>query len=355
MTHRFEEDFRVSIGSEYAVAVNSATAGLHLCVDALGIGPGDRVITTPFTFTASAEIICYSGADPLFVDIDRNTMNIDPKRIEAVFAQGGKAKAIIPVHFAGQSVDLNPILEISNAHECKVIEDAAHAFPATYKGRNIGTIGDATVFSFYVTKTLATGEGGMVTTDNEKVASRIRTMRLHGINSDVFDRYTSTNPSWYYEVVAAGYKYNMTDIAAAIGVHQLRKAERFRLARQAIADRYNKAFGDLPVQIPYVERADDIHAHHLYVLQLDLKQLRIDRNQFIDAMAEEGIGTSVHFIPLHMQPYWRDRYGLEESDFPVASEVYRRVVSLPIYPKMTDRDCERVIKAVRKILSNHAK
>ncbi len=355
---QFEEDFASYIGVKHSVAVNSATAGLHLALEAIGIGPGDKVITTPYTFTASAEVIRYLGADPVFIDIDQKTFNIDPQKVEeyllSLEARGQSLpKAIIPVHFGGQSCEMDELCRLARKFSLKIVEDAAHALPTEYKDRMIGTIGDITVYSFYVTKTIATGEGGMVVTDNAEWAQRIRTMRLHGISRDVFDRYQSDKPSWYYEVVAPGFKYNMPDIAAAIGIHQLRKVEQFRLRREAIALKYNEYFVDLPLKVPYVARPEDKHAWHLYVIQLELERLSISRDRFIELMNKEGIGTSVHFIPLHIHPYWRDHYGFEPDDFPVAYDVYQRAVSLPIYPKMTDKDVTRVILAVRTLLEKN--
>ena len=355
---QFEQEFAAYIGVKNSVAVNSATAGLHLALEAIGIGPGDKVITTPYTFTASAEVIRYLGADPVFVDIDPQTFNIDPAKVGEYLASlasnGGQLpKAIIPVHFAGQACDMDDLCRLAREYDLKIVEDAAHAFPTEYKSRMIGTVGDITVYSFYATKTLATGEGGMVVTDNDEWAQRIRTMRLHGINRDVFDRYRSEKPSWYYEVVAPGFKYNMADLAAAIGIHQLRKAERFRLRREAIALAYNEAFAGLPLKVPHVARPEDKHAWHLYVVQLELDRLSISRDRFIELMSKEWIGTSVHFIPLHLHPYWRDHYGFKADDFPVAYEVYQRAVSLPIYPKMTDDDVARVILAVQTILEGN--
>ncbi len=355
---QFEEDFASYIGVKHSVAVNSATAGLHLALEAIGIGPGDKVITTPYTFTASAEVIRYLGADPVFIDIDQKTFNIDPQKVEeyllSLEARGQSLpKAIIPVHFGGQSCEMDELCRLARKFSLKIVEDAAHALPTEYKDRMIGTIGDITVYSFYVTKTIATGEGGMVVTDNAEWAQRIRTMRLHGISRDVFDRYQSDKPSWYYEVIAPGFKYNMPDIAAAIGIHQLRKVEQFRLRREAIALKYNEYFVDLPLKVPYVARPEDKHAWHLYVIQLELERLSISRDRFIELMNKEGIGTSVHFIPLHIHPYWRDHYGFEPDDFPVAYDVYQRAVSLPIYPKMTDKDVTRVILAVRTLLEKN--
>ncbi|MEE9327321.1 MAG: DegT/DnrJ/EryC1/StrS family aminotransferase [Cocleimonas sp.] len=349
---RFEKDFADFVGASNALAVNSATSGLHLALEAIGIGEGDVVITTPYTFTATAEVIRYLGADPLLVDIDPNTFNIDPKLIRKAIENNDKVKAILPVHFAGQSCDMDEILSIAKEFDVKVVEDAAHALPTTWKGTTIGSISDITVYSFYVTKTIATGEGGMITTENEDYLSRMKTMRLHGINRDVFDRYTSDKPSWFYEVVEPGYKYNMTDVAASIGIHQLKRATEFQQRREWIGEQYTQAFTDLPLTTPYVAYPDDTHAWHLYVLQLDLESISIDRDKFIELMVEEGIGTSVHFIPLHLQPYWRDRYDYKENDFPVALNVFNRAVSLPIYPKMTDTDVERVIAAVKKVCKN---
>jgi dTDP-4-amino-4,6-dideoxygalactose transaminase len=276
--------------------------------------------------------------------------------LEAVLSRLGDGalpavKAILPVHFGGQACEMESITQVSRDYGLKVIEDAAHALPCTTNGRMIGTVGDVTVFSFYVTKPLATGEGGMITTQSEKLVHRIKVMRLHGINHDVWDRYTSTKPKWHYEVVAPGFKYNMTDIMAAIGIHQLRKVDRFQQRRAWIAQQYTEAFSHLPVSTPTVARPEEKHAWHLYVIQLDLKQLRITRDEFIEKMAEKGIGTSVHFIPLHIHPYWRDRYGFKPEDYPVAFDCYQRAVSLPIYSKMTDDDVGRVIMAVRDILN----
>ncbi len=349
-TKRFEEDFAAFAGDGFdAIAVNSATAGLHLALEALGIGPGDEVITTAYTFTATAEVVCYLGADPVFVDIDPVTFNIDPLKIEAAIT--ARTKAIIPVHFAGLSCDMDAIMEIAGKHGLKVIEDAAHALPTTFKGRMVGSLdSDATVYSFYATKTITTGEGGMIVTRNSEVAKRCRIMRLHGISRDAFDRYTSTKPSWHYEVVAPGCKYNMTDIAASLGIHQLKKARRFQKEREAMAKCYDEAFRDLPVILPPKAIAGDIHAWHLYVIRLK-DDVAITRDRFIEMMAEKGVGCSVHFIPLHLHPYWRDRYSLKAEDFPQALKAYERVVSLPIYTRMNENDQVSVINAVREVLS----
>lgn len=346
---RFEKDFAAFLGATHAVAVNSATAGLHVALEATGVGPGDRVVTTPYTFTATAEVVRYLGADPVFVDIEPETFNLDPDQL-AVLDGAEDVKAIIPVHFGGRACDMRTILEWADRSDVDVIEDAAHALPTTYDRRLIGTIGDVTVFSFYVTKTLATGEGGMVVTENPDYAARMRIMRLHGIDRDVRARYVSDKPSWHYEVVAPGFKYNMTDMAAALGIHQLKKVWEFRERREAIALGYDEAFGDLPLRLPDASDLGDTHAWHLYVVLVDPEEAGISRDEFIRRMSEEGVGTSVHFIPLHVQPYWRDRYGFSADDFPVAYETYRRAVSLPIYPAMSDQDVEKVIAAVRHVL-----
>lgn len=349
-TKRFEQNFSAFIGrSVESVAVNSATAGLHLALEAVGIGPGDEVITTTHTFTATAEVIRYLGADPVFVDIDPLTFNIDIAKIEQAITS--RTKAIIPVHFAGLACDMAAILSIARRHGLKVVEDAAHALPTTYGGQLVGSLAsDATVFSFYATKTITTGEGGMIVTANPEVAARCRTMRLHGISRDAFDRYTSTKPAWYYEVVAPGFKYNMTDIAASLGIHQLKKAGQFRQRRAEMAAYYDEALRGMPVLLPPHAPEGETHAWHLYVLRLS-PEVPITRDRFIELMAEKGIGTSVHFIPLHLHPYWKDRYKLRSADFPVSQSCFECSVSLPLYTKMTNRDLERVISVISEILS----
>jgi dTDP-4-amino-4,6-dideoxygalactose transaminase len=322
-------------------------------LEALGIGPGDKILTTPYTFTATAEVVRYLGADPVFADIEPNTLNLDPNSAEEMLRRHRGVLAVIPVHFAGLACDLGALSRLSREYGVPVLEDAAHALPTTWQGQMIGTISAATVFSFYATKPITTGEGGMIVSRDEGLIDRCRIMRLHGINRDVFERYRSTAPSWYYEVVAPGFKYNMPDLAAAIGIHQLRKAHVFQRRRQAIADFYDEAFAGLPLDTPARPAAGDMHAWHLYVIRLRLDELRIDRDRFIELMAERGIGTSVHFIPLHLHPYWRDRYHLTPEMFPIASSVYKRVVSLPIYTRMSDLDVERVAETVRSILSSN--
>jgi dTDP-4-amino-4,6-dideoxygalactose transaminase len=351
-TKKFEANFSEFLGSSIeSISVNSATAGLHLALEAIGIKAGDEVITTPYTFTATAEVIRYLGANPVFVDIDPNTFNIDPDKIEAAITQ--KTKAIIPVHFAGLACNMQAILTIAKRHKLKVIEDAAHSLPTRYKGELIGTLeSDVTVFSFYATKTIATGEGGMLVTKNPEIAARCRIMRLHGISRDAFDRYTSKKPAWHYEVVAPGYKYNLSDLASSLGIHQLKKANFFQHRREQMAMRYSTELANLPVLVPPTAEKGDLHAWHLYVLRL-LPEAGLSRNRLIELMAERGIGCSVHFIPLHIQPYWRDTYNLKPEDFPISLLQYEQAISLPLYTKMSDDDQTRVIHALKEIL-NHA-
>jgi dTDP-4-amino-4,6-dideoxygalactose transaminase len=353
----FERRFAEFIGGGVqAISVNSATAGLHLALEALGVAAGDVVATTPYTFTATAEVARYLGADVLFVDIEADSLNIDAAQLRAALEREPRTKAIVPVHIGGRACDMDAIRAIAARHGVPVLEDAAHALPATHHGRMIGTLSEATVFSFYATKTLATGEGGMLVSADAKLAERARIMRLHGISRDVFDRYTSRTPEWYYEVIAPGFKYNMPDIMAAIGIHQLRKVQKFRARRESIAQRYTAAFADLPVRTPPGAAAPgDLHAWHLYVLRLDEEHLRIGRDRFIEELSALGIGASVHFIPLHLQPYWRDRYALRPESYPEALAAYRSALSLPIYTRMTDDDVARVIEAVRTIVMRHTR
>jgi dTDP-4-amino-4,6-dideoxygalactose transaminase len=348
---RFEADFARFLGdaSLHCIAVNSATAGLHLALEALGIGPGDEVITTTHTFTATAEVVRYLGADVVLVDIDPATLNIDPALIEAAITP--KTKAIIPVHYAGLAADMDAIHAIAARHGLQVVEDAAHALPTSYKGQRIGTLQSAaTVFSFYANKTITTGEGGMLVTRDDKLAARAKVMRLHGINRDAFDRFTAKVPSWYYEIVAPGFKYNLTDIAAALGLHQLQKAERFADARRAVVQRYNAGLADQPVLLPPEPLPGDQHPWHLYVLRLK-PQARLQRDALIEALFADGIGVSVHYIPLHQHPYWRERYALRPEQFPHSQFAYEQMLSLPLYSRMTEQDTDRVIAAVRRHLT----
>jgi dTDP-4-amino-4,6-dideoxygalactose transaminase len=349
-TRQFEAEFTAHLGGGVeSMAVNSATAGLHLALEAMGIGPGDEVITTTHTFTATAEVVRYLGAHPVLVDVDLTSLCIDVKQSEAAITS--RTRAIIPVHFAGRAADMDGVLAVANKHGLRVIEDAAHALPTTYHGVSVGTLAsDATVFSFYANKTLATGEGGMIVTRDDDIAARCKVMRLHGISRDSFDRYRSLTPAWQYEIVAPGFKYNLTDIASAIGIHQLRRVEAMRGRRAQIAARFDAAFAGLPCVLPPHAEPGDVHAWHLYALRL-LPEAPIARADFIQELAERGIGTSVHYIPLHRHPYWRDTYALRPERFPAAEEYFAGAVSLPIYSRMSDEDVDRVTEAVVELLS----
>ena len=347
---QFEAAFAAAVGATYAVAVNSATAAMHLSLEACGIKAGDEVITTPYTFAATGEVIRYFDAHPVFVDVDPASLNMRPELLAGAVTE--RTRAIIPVHIGGLSCDMSAISDVAQRHGLTIIEDAAHAFPARYQGCPIGSISDFTCFSFYATKTITTGEGGMITTHNEEWAERCRIMSLHGISKDAWKRYTSEG-SWYYEIVAPGYKYNMTDIAAALGLAQLAKADRMWERRCQIASVYDTAFGDHPAfQLPH-DRPDCRHAWHLYVLRLNHDRLRIGRGEFVDELKRRNIGCSVHFIPLHVHPYYKETYGYSPEDFPVAYGEYRRAISLPIYSRMSDDDVQSVVEAVLEVAETH--
>jgi dTDP-4-amino-4,6-dideoxygalactose transaminase len=349
-TRRFELAFAEYLGGGVeAVAVNSATAGLHLAVEALGLRAGDEVVTTTHTFTATAEVVRYLGAHPVFVDIDLDTYCLDAAQVaEAV---GPRTRALMPVHYAGHPCPMQALESIARDRGIEVVEDAAHALPTRTGGRLVGTLSSAaTVFSFYATKTIATGEGGMLVTARPELAKRARVMRLHGIDRDAFERYTATRPSWYYEVVAPGFKYNMTDLAASLGLHQLAKADAFLRRREQLAARYDAALVDLPlVPPPRPLGAGDTHAWHLYVVRL-ADDVRLTRDDVVQRLYEAGIGCSVHYVPLHQQPYWRDTYRLDPRRFPNSQRLYERGFSLPIYTRMTDDDQQRVVEALRHAL-----
>lgn len=347
-TFKFEENFSSYTGSKFSLAVNSCTASLHLALAGLDIGKGDEVITTPLTFAATSEVIIHQNAKPVFSDVERDTYNIDPSKLEEKISKN--TKAIIPVHYGGHPCDMDEIMKIASDHDLYVIEDAAHAIGSKYKGKNIGTIGDVTCFSFYATKNLATGEGGMITTNNEELAEKMRLLSLHGISKDAWKRYSSEG-SWYYEILYPGYKYNMSDIEASIGIHQLKKLDSMQVRRNDIANIYNKSFKDVPeIIIPTVKDYAE-HAWHLYPILVSTDLLNIKRNDFIEVLKAENIGTSVHFIPLHLHPYYNENYGFKKGDFPVAESIYQKEMSLPIYPKMTDEDVHKVVNAVKKIVN----
>lgn len=344
----FEENFARFIGSKHAIAVNSGTAALHLALEAIGLKEHDQVIMPPLTFAATAEVVCYFGAKPVFVDIDERTMNLDADKLEEHLMNhdNDELKAVIPVHYGGLPCKMDRIIKIAQRYGLRVIEDAAHAFPVKYQGRMIGTIGDATCFSFYATKPITTAEGGMLTTDDDTIAERTRMMRLHGMSKDAWMRYTAEG-SWYYEILSPGFKYNLTDIAAAMGLVQLKRVYEMMEKRRQIAHLYTDAFKDLPeIETPY---ASENHAWHLYVIRLRKERLEIDRNQFMEQLRMKGIGTSVHFIPLHTHPYYRNKYHYQPEDYPISNQVYKQIISLPIYSKMSFDDVYRVVDAVKEV------
>jgi len=349
-TAQFEKAFGEFLGGGLeCLAVNSATAGLHLALEALGIGPGDEVITTTLTFTTTAEVVRYLGADVVLVDVDRDTLNMDVAKMRAAITP--QTKAIMPVHYAGLPCQMDEILAIAREHGLKVVEDAAHALPSTWKGTLVGQLlSDVTVFSFYANKTITTGEGGMVVTRNPELVRRMKVMRLHGMNRDTFDRFTSKTPAWYYEVVAPGFKYNLTDIASALGFHQLAKLPRFLQRRQYLAARYFDKLALLPLILPAAPPTGDVHAWHLYVIRL-CEQAKVTRDQVIQALSDRGIGTSVHYVPLHRHPYWRDRYQLTPEMFPQADTAYQAMLSIPLFTAMSDADQDRVITALGEVLT----
>lgn len=364
-TRKFEQLFAAAVGSKHAIAVNSCTAAMHLALEAIGLQPGDEVITTPYTFAATAEVILYFGAKPVFVDICSSDLNINIELIEAVISK--RTKAILPVHIAGLPADIDSINAIANKYDLAVIEDAAHAFPARYKGRMVGSTqpqhSDSTLkgnfvqnsvvcFSFYATKTITTGEGGMICTNNDALAERCRIMALHGISKDAWNRY-SAEGSWYYEIIAPGYKYNLTDIASAMGLAQLRKAHQMWERRLDLTHRYDEAFLAIPELQTPTNKADCQHAWHLYILRLNTERLNISRNKFIEELKTRNIGTSVHFIPLHLHPYYRETYGYEPTDYPCAFNEFQRVLSLPIYSKMSDQDVGDVIESVVELVDKY--
>jgi dTDP-4-amino-4,6-dideoxygalactose transaminase len=347
-TREFERRFAEYVGATHAVAVNSCTAGLHLALAAEGIGAGDEVITTPYTFVATVETICYLGARPVFVDVDPATRNIDPAAIEAKITP--RTRAIVPVHIAGLPCDMDPILELAAARGIPVLEDAAHSLPASYRGRRIGSISRATAFSFYATKNLTTAEGGMLTTEDADLAVRYRRLSLHGITADGWKRYR-LGGKWFYEVVEMGYKYNLTDIAAAMGLVQLDKLDAFDARRHEIARAFREKLSDLPDLALPVEPEHVRHAWHLYIVGLTAKA-RVSRETLIERLTERGVGTSVHFIPAHLHPYYASHLGHRRGDFPRAEAAFECAVSLPLYPAMTDEDVDYVAAAVREALES---
>lgn len=354
-THRFEIEFAAFVNARYAYAVNSCTAALHLALEALGVGPGDKVLVPTMTFTATAEVVRYLGADPIFLDVEYGSCLVDRTMLTQALSVHSDAKVFMPVHYGGQAVSISAadgasLLDLCREKGVRMVEDAAHAFPAKCNGRMIGGIGDITCFSFYANKTITTGEGGMLTTNDEHIAYRVKTMRLHGINRDAWDRYTANKVSWEYDVVAPGFKYNLPDVAAAIGLAQLERAESLRKERERCARYYFERLNcldciDLPLL--HVPMAD--HAWHIFHIILK-ENSPVPRDQFIEMMSERGIGTSVHYKPLHRMTYYREHYGLRPNDYPNAERIWKRCVSLPIYPSLSDGELDYICSTISLLL-----
>lgn len=342
-TIEFENLISEYTGAKYSIAVNSCTAALHLSLIACGIGSHDEVITTPYTFASTGNVIVQVGAKPVFVDVKRDTYNIDPNRIEEAITPN--TKAIIPVHFGGQPCDMNAIMKIADERGLFVIEDAAHALGAEYYDKKIGCIGDSTCFSFYPTKNMTTGEGGAITTNDDKLADKLRTLRLHGISKDAWKRYSSKG-NWYYEIEDCGWKYNMTDIQAAIGIPQIKKLDSFYEIRKRYANIYTKNLCKIEGVNTPNETPDIKHVYHLYPILLE----NYDRAKFIEEMGKRNIACSVHFIPLHLHPFYKNQFNFKKGDYPNAEWLYEHEVSLPLYPKMSIEDVKYVIENVEEIL-----
>lgn len=352
---KFEEMFRNFIGTRHAIGLNSCTAGLHLLLLAAGIGPGDEVLTSPMTFAATANVVFHVGARPVFADVDPVTMNLDPREVKRVLEEKGeRIKAVIVVHLAGRPCDMQPLWELKEQYKFWLIEDAAHATEAWYRGKKVGTLGDGAAFSFYVTKNLVTGEGGMVTTDRDEWAELIRVLSLHGMSRGAWKRYSSSGYA-HYQILYPGFKYNMMDLQAAMGIHQLAKLQAFLRKREEIWKAYDEAFKDLPVRLPAPPEPSTVHARHLYTPLLELEKLKIDRDAVLVELKEKGIGTGVHFVSLHLQPYYRETLGCKDHDFPNALEISKRTLSLPLSARLTDDDVERVINAFREVLLKNAR
>ena len=346
-TQRFEKDFAGYIGCKHAIGLNSCTAGLHLALVAMGIGEGDEVITTPITFPSTANVIVHQRARPVFVDVDTDTLNIDPNKIEQAITP--RTRAIMPVHFAGHPCDMDTICRIAQKHNLKIIEDAAHAFGAEYQGKEVGTLGDAAAFSFYATKNITTGEGGMLTTSDDELASKINILRLHGISRDAWKRYGLEGYK-HWDTIYPGYKYNMFDIQAALGIHQLKKAPKFLRVRKKYVEMYDNAFESIR-EIKILGRKKNIkHAHHLYVILVETENLAADRDVIMNAIQAENIGIGIHFRALHLQPYYKNTYGFKLGDLPNAEYASDRVISLPLYPAMTEADVASVIEAATRVI-----
>jgi len=347
-TRAFEAAFREATDSKHAVALSSCTAGLHLALLASGIGPGDEVITTPLTFAATVSMIIHTGATPVLADVREDDYNIDPEQIEKHITP--RTKALIPVHYAGQPCRMDEILTLAKTHNLRVIEDAAHALGASYRGKQIGALGDCAIFSFYPIKPITTGQGGMLTTNDDDLADRVRLLSLHGLSKNAWDRY-SDKGSAFYQVLAPGFNYVMTDIQAALGIHQMRRLPAFQAQRVELARQYDQQLADLPEIIRPAARSDVDHCWHLYAIRVDADRLKIGRDEVIEELRSRGVGTSVHFIPIHYHPYFSDRLDLREGDFPVAERVFEGLISLPLYSRMTSGDVTRVSEALHKIVA----
>jgi dTDP-4-amino-4,6-dideoxygalactose transaminase len=344
---QFEKDFATYKGVHHAVALNSCTAALHLSIIAAGIKPGDEVVTTPMTFCATVNAIIHAGAIPVLADVDSATMNIDPNQIEAKITS--RTKAILPVHFAGRPCEMDAICDIAQKHNLKIIEDCAHAIETEYHGRKAGTFGDFGCFSFYVTKNVVTGEGGMVLTNREEDAARIKTLGLHGMTKDAWKRFGDEGFK-HYHVVECGFKYNMMDLQAAIGIHQLARVEQNWLKRQTIWNKYNESFMDMPINIPANPNPDTRHSYHLYTILIDEQKTGISRDAFLDLMTKSNIGVGVHYLSLPEHPYYKHTYGWRPEDYPHAMKIGRQTVSLPISAKLSEKDCDDVVIAVHAAL-----
>ena len=344
---KFEEAFKDYIGCKHAVALNSCTAGLTLALTVQNFAEGDEVITPPMTFPATTNVILLQRLKPVFADIEPGTLTIDPRKIEAKITP--RTRAIIPVHFAGHPCDMTPIQELADRHKLVIIEDAAHALESGYKGKKIGNLGNATAFSFYANKNITTGEGGMLVTNDDALAETIRIMRLQGISRDAWKRYGKSGFS-HWEHTLAGHKCNMSDLNASIGIHQIKKVERFMTLRKKYVSMYDRAFADVAELETLAVRDYATHAHHLYVISLHLERLTIDRDGFLDAIQSTGIGVALHYVALHLQPYYVKNFNTKPQDFPIASNYSERVITLPLYPKMSSADVERVIGTVKDLI-----
>lgn len=346
---QFEQDFAAFKGAKHAIAVNSCTAALHLSLSSASIGPGDEVITTPMTFCATVNAIIHTGATPVLADCDRKTMNILPEEIEKKVT--ARTKAILPVHFAGRCCDMDSIMDLARTYHLKVIEDCAHAIESEYKGRKAGLFGEVGCFSFYVTKNIVTGEGGMVLAKESSAAEQVKVLALHGMSKDAWKRFSDDGYK-HYQVIHAGYKYNMMDIQAAIGIHQLKRVERYWKQRERVWQKYNAAFQNLPCLTPAEPEPDTKHAYHLYTPLIDLDRLGKDRDWVLNALTSENIGVGVHYLPVHLHPFYRKTFGWKKGDFPNAEWIGERTLSLPLSPALSEDEIADVIEGFTKVLTN---